>query len=405
MPRLEVWLYGTKVGELTGTSWRDFDFIAAPEGLARFGVLSTVLSEAIPFTVRPVPGRAARRRNFFEELLPEDLTRIRLAEQAGVEAGDTLGLLRRYGRDVAGAVEVFDPADPWEPPTPELRPLDSGQVRGLAESFPTVPLGNDPLRGRLSLGGVQLKLALVRHNGHWWQPLGGYPSTHILKQSPERYPTMIFDEEYGCRLATQFGLMEYDVHIESFDDLPMLVIERYDRFLQDGTIQRLHQEDMNQALGASGNQKYQQHGGVVTLQRIARLVAAKGAEERDRLLRMVVFAAAIGNLDLHAKNISLLHFPDSTVRLAPSYDNVPLLCQPTDGELALAVNRVYRLSDLSVTDLAQEARSWGMADQSSRIDDWLTVISSLVDSTDPLPGAAPDLPRIISANIVRLRSR
>ena len=405
MPRLEVWLYGTRVGELTGSNWRDFDFTATPEALTRFGVLSTVLSEAIPFTVRPVQGRAARRRNFFEELLPEDLTRIRLAEQAGVESGDTLGLLRRYGRDVAGAVEVFDPADPWEPPTPELRPLDGAHVRDLAERYPTVPLGNDPLRGRLSLGGVQLKLALVRQDGRWWQPLGGYPSTHILKQSPERHPTMIFDEEYGCRLATQFGLMEYDVHIESFDEKPMLVIERYDRFLQEGAIQRLHQEDMNQALGASGNQKYQQPGGVVTLQRMARLLATKGAEERDRLLRMVVFAAAIGNLDLHAKNISMLHFPDGTARLAPAYDNVPLLHQPTDGELALAVNRVYRLSDLRVTDLAQEARSWGMADQASRIDDWLVEISSLVESAEPLPDAAPDLPSIISDNIVRLRGR
>jgi len=261
MPRLEVWLYGIKVGELTGSSWRDFDFTATPEALARFGVLSTVLSESVPFTVRPVQGRAARRRNFFEELLPEDLNRVRLAEQAGVEAGDTVGLLRRYGRDVAGAVEIFDPADPWEPPTRELRPLNEVQVRELADSYPTVPLGNDPLRGRLSLGGVQLKVALVHQEGRWWQPLGGYPSTHILKKSPEHYPTMIFDEEYGCRLASRFGLMDYDVHIELFADQPMLVIERYDRFLEEGVPHRLHQEDMNQALGASGNQKYQQQGG------------------------------------------------------------------------------------------------------------------------------------------------
>jgi len=143
---------------------------------------------------------------------------------------------------------------------------------------------------------------------------------------------------------------------------------------------------------------------VVTLQRIAHLTAVKGAQEVDRLLRMVVFAAAIGNLDLHAKNISLLHFPDGATCLAPAYDNVPLLHQPIDGELALAVNRIYRLSDLRRTDLVQEANSWGMSDQSSRIDTWLAQIASIVDSTDPLPGAAPDLQEIITRNLVHLRN-
>lgn len=404
MTRLEVWLYGTRVGTLAGNSWRDFDFTPAPEAFARFGVLSTVLSEAIPLTVRPARSQAARRRNFFAELLPEGLTRIRLAGQAGVETSDTLGMLRRYGRDVAGALEIFDPDDPWEPPTPELRPLSDTQVRQLADNFPAAPLGNDPLQGRLSLGGVQLKLALVKQNGRWWQPLGGYPSTHILKQSPDRYPTMIFDEEYGCRLAAQFGLLDYGVQIELFDGRPMLVIERYDRCTDSsGMTTRLHQEDMNQALGASGDQKYQQNGGVVTLRRIARVVAQYGSDELNHLLRLVVFAAAIGNLDLHAKNISLLHLPDGTARLAPAYDNVPLLHQSTDGELALAVNRVYRLSALKLADLAAEAQAWEMPGQAPKIDAWLAQIAALADATDPLPGAAPGLAATIKENIARLR--
>src|SRR5690606_5717157 len=115
---------------------------------------------------------------------------------------------------------------------------------------------------------------------------------------------VIYDEEYGARLARRLGLMKYVTEISEFDGLPALVIERYDR--ADG--ERVHQEDFNQALGAAGNQKYQEYGGVVSLRRIAEVLALHAdRSEIHRLARTVVFAVAIGNLDMHAKNISLLH--------------------------------------------------------------------------------------------------
>lgn len=36
----------------------------------------------------------------------------RLAQEASVPEGDTIGLLRRYGRDVAGALQIWDPEVP-----------------------------------------------------------------------------------------------------------------------------------------------------------------------------------------------------------------------------------------------------------------------------------------------------
>ena len=399
MALLEVWLYGTQMGVLEGGK-RDFDFSVSPDAIARFGVLSTVMSQAIPLTIRSPRGRAEHRRNFFHELLPEGITRSSLAEQAKVDQGDTLGLLRRYGRDIAGALEIFDRDTPWEPATPRLRPLDESGIRHLAESYPTTPLGNDPSLGRTSLGGVQLKLALAKKAGKRWQPLGGHPSTHILKQSSQRYPTMIFDEEYGCRMGAELGLLDYEVSIEHFAGLPMLVVERYDRI--DG--RRLHQEDMNQALGASGSQKYQRYGGVVSLARIARILTGYGAEQSLQLLRLVTFAAALGNLDLHAKNISLLHPPDGTARLAPAYDNVPLLHQPTDGEVSLAIDRMYRLEDIRADNLVREAATWGLGDQTVLIGDTLAAVERFVTSQNPLPDAFPGLQEIIARNVRRLLS-
>jgi hypothetical protein len=108
---------------------------------------------------------------------------------------------------------------------------------------------------------------------------------------------------------------------------------------------RIHQEDFNQALGATGNQKYQKYGSKVSLARIARVFTATGdSRSLERLFKLIVVSVAVGNLDMHAKNISLLHRPDGSITLSPAYDVVPQAHQPNDGEVALAVARSAKLS-------------------------------------------------------------
>ena len=84
------------------------------------GLDSTVLSLAVPLAPVAPRGRKPRRQNFFAEMLPEGRLRSRLATMAGVNERDVIGLLRIYGRDVAGALQVWDPHAPGEPRTPEL---------------------------------------------------------------------------------------------------------------------------------------------------------------------------------------------------------------------------------------------------------------------------------------------
>ncbi|HWD70343.1 MAG TPA: HipA domain-containing protein [Solirubrobacteraceae bacterium] len=50
--------------------------------------------------------------------------------------------------------------------------------------------------------------------------------------------------------------------------------------------------------------------------------------ELDRLVQMMTFNLLIGNADAHGKNISVLHDPLGTVRLAPLYDTAPTLLWP-----------------------------------------------------------------------------
>jgi serine/threonine-protein kinase HipA len=180
--------------------------------------------------------------------------------------------------------------------------------------------------------------------------------------------TVIFDEEYGSRLARRLGLASFETRVEEFDGLATLVIERYDRVGG----RRVHQEDLSQALGASGNEKYQEIGGV-------------------------------GNLDMHTKNIGLLHPTDGPVRLAPAYDVVPQAHMKNDGKLALAVNRKYRHADVTGDDLLAELTSWGLSRAAATMADTLDQLAEAAKEEAPLEGAFPALQEQILGFIETLR--
>ncbi|MFU8888917.1 MAG: type II toxin-antitoxin system HipA family toxin [Trueperaceae bacterium] len=390
MADLIVELYGTRIGVLTGDA-RAFDLKIEPGAVKAFGIDSPILSIAIPLALVPTRTHKQRRRNFFHELLPEGRMLRRLAQEGRVPSDDVIGLLRSYGRDVAGALQIWDPDVPGEPRDPRLEPLDAAGVAALLENVQDFPLGNKPRGGKSSLAGVQDKIVLTRTADGWHRALDGYPSTHILKPEPEGLPTVIYDEEYGARLARAAGLAPFATWIEAFAGVPALVVERYDRS-PTAPQGRIHQEDFNQALGASGDEKYQRYGGKVSLARIAQpLAEAAGREALETLLRMVALSAAVGNLDMHAKNVSLLHHPDGTLALAPAYDFVPQAHQKNDGELALAVAGAYRHAEVTRTHLIEEGRSWGLRDAERTIHEALETVLETAGSEVPHARAYPRL--------------
>jgi serine/threonine-protein kinase HipA len=405
MPRLEVRLYETHVGDLLGDSWRDFDFVPTTEAIERFGVGSTVLSESVPLVPRQPRGKAGRRRVFFDELLPEGAARQRLADRARVTTTDTLGLLAAYGRDVAGAVQIIDPAAPDAADAPRARALSTPDIVDLLDDVAAFPLGNAPMSGKASLAGVQEKVLLARVGDRWAQCLYGYPSTHILKPVARPHTDMIYNEEYASRIARALGLAPYATWIESFEGTDALVIERYDR---DDAVpgRRVHQEDFNQVLGASGAEKYQEHGGKVSLARVASVVAsAQGPDGLVQLLTLVTLAVCVGNLDMHAKNISLLHPPDGSARLAPAYDVVPLTHYPgIDGRMAMAINDVYEHHRIRRSDLMAEAGRWGMGAVRAGdvIDAAVATIRSTVQQEEPHVRAVTGLSDLIDSLAARI---
>lgn len=396
--RLAVELYDIVIGTLEGDR-RTFDFVPTADALEGFGTNSAVLSVAIPLAPRLPRAHASRRRNWFAELLPEGDTYDYMLRDAQLRRGDTLAFLAHYGRDVAGALQLWDLDDPTEPRTPELRSLNRNEVRSLLEDPIGSPLANAPGTGKSSLPGVQAKIVLARLNGEWAQALGGYPTTHILK--PELsggWATMIYDEEYGSRLARGLGLADHATWIEDFAGKTALVIERYDRVAG----KRFHQEDFSQALGASRNEKYQEYGGVVSMDRVARVLREFAPEDLPRLLRMLVLAVGVGNLDMHAKNLGILHAFDGSVRLAPSYDVVPQLHFDNDRRLAMAVNGKYRHADVSRADLQAEGSSWGLRRSADIVDETLEDLKSLLVGETPLAGSYSGLQEQLIGIVDRL---
>jgi serine/threonine-protein kinase HipA len=395
MADLVVELYGTCTGVLRGT-WRTFDFVPDPAAVVEFGIDSPILSVAIPLTVVAVRSRRERRRNFFRELLPEGRMLTRLAQQAGVAEQDVIGLLRSYGRDVAGALQIWDPDVQGEPKQPALEPLSSAGVASMLEHVQDNPLGNRPVGGKTSLAGVQDKIVLARVEGGWNQVIDGWPSTHILKPESRDYPTSIYDEEFGARVARGAGLSSFPTWIEEFEEVPALVIERYDRS-PDAPQGRIHQEDFNQVLGATGNEKYQKYGGKVSLERIARVFAALGdSDSLERLFKLVVVSVAVGNLDLHAKNVSLLHRPDGSMTLSPAYDVVPQAHQPNDGEVALAVGGEYRHASITMDHLLAEGSTWGLTTAAGLAEEALAAVLQLASTQTPNNRAHSGLTRDIA---------
>ncbi|HTU72897.1 MAG TPA: HipA domain-containing protein [Trebonia sp.] len=262
------------------------------------------------------------------------------------------------------------------------------------------PLGNKPSGGKTSLAGVQDKIVLARTETGWNRVIDGWPSTHILKPESRDYPTTIYDEEYGARFARVAGLTSFPTWIEKFSGVPAVVIERYDRS-PDAPEGRIHQEDFNQALGAAGNQKYQKYGSKVSLQRIARVFSAIGdTESLERLFKLMVISVAVGNLDMHAKNISLLHHPDGSMTLSPAYDVVPQAHLPNDGEVALAIGGEYRHAAITRDHLISEGHGWGITDSSALAEETLTTVLQVATTETPHKrahaGLAHDISRFTS---------
>jgi len=266
---------------------------------------------------------------FFANLLPEGRVRELVARHLGVSQGNDFALLDALGGECAGAL-VISRAPPT-PKAPSYRPLDENEIAALASrghAFAEIS-GTDGIR--LSLAGAQDKLAVKVDGARLLLPVGDSPTTHILKFANPDYKHLPENELFVTRLAGQCEIPTVSAELHAIGRTRHLLVRRYDRVIEaDGTIRRLHQEDLCQALGVAPARKYEEEGGPRFDQcfGVVDEMSIEPALDTRALLRWLVFNTIVGNADGHAKNLSLVIGPKGAVRLAPFYDLLSTAAYP-----------------------------------------------------------------------------
>jgi len=362
------------------------------------------ISLSLPFRPDNEPYRGQLVQNYFDNLLPDsEAIRRRIAAHFRCDGIEPYQLLAAVGRDCVGAIQLL-PADeePVDLFTIREEPLNENQIAALLRNTVSnqVPGHLDEDADlRLSIAGAQEKSALLWHDGQWHKPIGSTPTTHILKMPMGLVGAMRADmrtsveNEWLCsRIMHEFGVPIAHCEMARFEDMKVLVVERFDRRLSsDGSwIVRLPQEDFCQATGTSPLHKYQADGGpgISTIMEI--LLGSEQAEiDRVNFFKTQLLFWLLAATDGHAKNFSIFLLPGSRYRATPLYDVLsahPVIgtgannLAPQKTKLAMAVRgtqnyynlgniqRRHWLNHARLVGLGNDAAEQIMADVCKRVD-------------------------------------
>jgi len=332
---------------------------------------ATPLSQSLP--LRKERFKRNECRGFFAGILPEESKREIIARNLGISARNDYAMLEQIGGECAGAVTLIPAGETLPERRYGYRPVSSQELAAILKELPKRPLlaGEDGIR--LSLAGAQDKVAVRIEGNDISLPLGGAPSTHILKPAVERFAGVVFNEAFCMRLAAVAGLPAAKVETRIVEDIEYLLVERYDRVHQKNvegatTLDRLHQEDFCQAQGIVSETKYQKEGGPSLKQCFALLrdVSSAPVIDLSRLLDAVIYNYLVGNNDAHGKNFSLLYHGVGTanqeIRLAPLYDVVSTIYYPElSKDMAMKIGGEYSSDKVTPKDFEQLAEEAGLA--------------------------------------------
>ena len=203
------------------------------------------------------------------------------------------------------------------------------------------------LGSRLSLAGAQDKLPVIYKDNRFFLPKNYMPTTHILKPDSLIYPNLVYNEYFCLNLARSLGLNVSQAEIIELER-PVLCLTRYDR----NNGQRLHQEDFCQAMNIPAESKYQNSGYYYGVTSIIETAEKIGLDIRYDILDFMLYNFLIGNMDGHAKNLSLLYQRDGSVSLAPFYDFVCTeYYTELDTKFSMAFGNHYEKKEVDANDL------------------------------------------------------
>ena len=254
---------------------------------------------------------------YFDNLLPEESLREAVSKEANIRGDDAFALLEYLGAESAGSL-VLLPPDREIPERGSLQALSDDDLCKRIRNLPRATLSSGAPK-RMSAAGAQNKLLVVYRDNQLYEPVGGEPSTHILKPNHlgDDYPASVINEYVVMSLALELGLRVPPV-FRRYTPEPVYIIERFDRHVDDaGHVQRRHVIDACQLLNESRAFKYRN----ATLQTLAEIVTycRNRVTARLQLYLWLVFNVLIANNDNHLKNLSFM-VSNEGINLSPAYD-------------------------------------------------------------------------------------
>jgi serine/threonine-protein kinase HipA len=412
---LGVYLHDHLAGHLTQDDDGDIKFVYAESWLQAQG--ATPLSQSLP--LRKEPFRRKECRGFFGGILPEESKREIIAKNLGISARNDYAMLERIGGECAGAITFIPEGQALPTRSDTYRKLSNEELAKILRELPKRPLLAGEEGIRLSLAGAQDKIAVRIEDGEICVPLGGAPSTHILKPAVERFEGVVFNEALCMTLASAAGLTAARVETRNVDGMDYLLVERYDRIHRtppDGApvVERLHQEDSCQALGIVSEHKYQKEGGPSLKQCFALLreVSTAPVIELARLLDAVIFNYLAGNNDAHGKNFSLLYRGVGTENLeivfAPLYDVVSTAYYPQlSVDMAMKIGGEYSSEKVTAKDFEQLASDAGLGKPlvRGRVAELVEKVGAALASVEITNPVAQKVADLIGKRAARARGR
>lgn len=328
MASLYVYMNGFEVGEYINRSSGAQEFIYNDRWLEQAAAIP--LSLSLPLTDKKHQGDVVH--NYFDNLLPDNLEiRNRIQSRVGSATNKPFDLLADIGMDCVGAIQLFSEHTDIDVKKIECTPVSDSEIAQTLKDYQTLPLGMSS-RGefRMSIAGAQEKTAFLWHENQWQRPASSTPTTHIFKLPIGRihYNNIDLSEslenEWLCiEILKVFGLPVTNASIQTFDDVKVLVVERFDRKLAEDKswIIRQPQEDMCQVLGYAPALKYESDGGPGISDIMQVLTSASNAEaSRKQFMKSVFLFWLLGAIDGHAKNFSIFLKQHGRFELTPLYD-------------------------------------------------------------------------------------
>lgn len=362
------------------------------------------ISASLP--VREKPFGDHETRGFFDNLLFENAQRDQIMQRHGLDHSDTVGLLYHLGRDCPGAISVVPSGvGPAKQPgnlDTDYDPLDDDALSALMISLRDRRRVPDGTGDPSPLAGVQGKVALAMlPDGRFGFPRQGLnvPTTHILKVPRAAEMRLVDHEHVSMQIARDvLAHPVADTSILEFEDVRGLLVERFDRQVEDAQVRRIHQEDFCQALGLGPALKYERNGigeRAFSARCVGDLILScdSPGQTRQAFLEGTLVNLLLGNTDNHAKNHSLL-YRGARPQLAPFYDIVPvLLDDQVTHQMSFKIGAAEMTDDITAEDVARFLQDLGYRRMTPKLKSRLCeIVSALVARVPEMRG--PGLKRL-----------